>query len=232
MAGAASKIRCPGKVVVNGNPIASKFLNPPPQHRARQEFGLKPEMTTLLITGGSQGAQAINEAVLHALPELLNLDPPIQILHQVGEKNFVHFSSSLEALGAQDNRYVVRPYINDLAVAYSACDLTLCRAGAMTIAELGVSGTPAIFVPYPFAAQNHQTHNARFVEQQGAALVLMQSELNAQSLTELVRRLLSDKQRLNNMRQAMRSLGRPQAAHDVAQQIKQLSTEYQRKSGN
>jgi UDP-N-acetylglucosamine--N-acetylmuramyl-(pentapeptide) pyrophosphoryl-undecaprenol N-acetylglucosamine transferase len=226
MAGAATKLKCTrGEIAVNGNPIADRFLHPPAQAEARAQFGLRADLQTLLITGGSQGAQAINSTVLSALPQLLALKPEIQVLHQVGEKNFADFERSLKQSGDID-RYVIKPYINDLAVAYAACDLTVCRAGAMTIAELGVSGTPAIFIPFPFAAQNHQAHNARFVESKGAAVVIMQNELTPELLVKTVESLLCDKTRLDGMRQAMRSLGRPDAASQLAKQIKQLSADF------
>jgi UDP-N-acetylglucosamine--N-acetylmuramyl-(pentapeptide) pyrophosphoryl-undecaprenol N-acetylglucosamine transferase len=241
MEGARERIRCNGgTVIVNGNPIASRFLTPPSREKARTELSLKPDLRTLLITGGSQGAQAINQSVLQALPRLLAIEPPIQILHQVGEKNFADFesavsttlkSSQLESFaqspaGAKD-RYRIVPYINDLAAGYAACDIAICRAGAMTIAELSASGTAAIFVPYPFAAQNHQTHNARSVEAKGAAAVIMQNDLTGDLLAQLVETLLADQARLESMRSAMQSLGRPNAASDLAKQIVELSTKYQ-----
>jgi UDP-N-acetylglucosamine--N-acetylmuramyl-(pentapeptide) pyrophosphoryl-undecaprenol N-acetylglucosamine transferase len=243
MEGARERIKSDhGTVVVNGNPIASRFLSPPSKEQARKELSLKPDLRTLLITGGSQGAQAINQAVLQALPGLLAIEPPIQILHQVGEKNFAAFEALVSAAASSElkrgsdelsrERYRIVPYINDLSVAYAACDAAICRAGAMTIAELGVSGTPAIFVPYPFAAQNHQTHNARSVEAAGAATVIMQNDVSGDLLASTVESLLQDQSRLESMRSAMQSLGRPNAASDLAKQIVDLSTKYQLERAN
>jgi UDP-N-acetylglucosamine--N-acetylmuramyl-(pentapeptide) pyrophosphoryl-undecaprenol N-acetylglucosamine transferase len=216
--------------VVNGNPIADRFLHPPDRREASASLGLNADLCTMLVTGGSQGAQAINDAVLAALPKLLTIEPPLQIVHQVGEKNFAEYKQQVDALSASSldlARYHIRPYFDDLATVYAATDLAICRAGAMTIAELGVSGTPAIFVPYPYAAQDHQTHNARFVEAKGAAIVIMQQELSAQRLFETVQTLLGDRAKLGSMRAAMKALGKPDAAASLAVQLKQLSTDYQ-----
>jgi UDP-N-acetylglucosamine--N-acetylmuramyl-(pentapeptide) pyrophosphoryl-undecaprenol N-acetylglucosamine transferase len=124
----------------------------------------------------------------------------------------------------------MRAYLDNIAVAYATCDLAVCRAGAMTIAELGVTGTPAIFIPYPFAAQDHQTNNARFVESKGAAQVIPQSELTSTSLVQAVRGILADTERLAAMRKAMSGLAKPNAAADLAKQLKQTSTSYQTRS--
>jgi UDP-N-acetylglucosamine--N-acetylmuramyl-(pentapeptide) pyrophosphoryl-undecaprenol N-acetylglucosamine transferase len=231
MEGATQRMQCgSGKVVVNGNPIADRFLHPPDRREASASLGLNADLCTMLVTGGSQGAQAINDAVLAALPKLLTIEPPLQIVHQVGEKNFAEYKQQVDALSASSldlARYHIRPYFDDLATVYAATDLAICRAGAMTIAELGVSGTPAIFVPYPYAAQDHQTHNARFVEAKGAAIVIMQQELSAQRLFETVQTLLGDRAKLGSMRAAMKALGKPDAAASLAVQLKQLSTDYQ-----
>lgn len=226
MEGAAATLKSAGNTVVNGNPIRSSFSHPPSREEAATSFGLDPALKTLLITGGSQGAQAINEAVLAALPELLKLEPGIQILHQVGSKTFADYQQQLAAAGISDPRYHCCAYINDLAVAYAACDATICRAGAMTIAELGVSATPAIFIPYPFAAQDHQTHNARAIEDKGAARVILQKDLTKELLMSTIREVLLDDAHLGSMREAMRAIGKPDAARNLADQIKEISASF------
>ncbi|HEY9678237.1 MAG TPA: undecaprenyldiphospho-muramoylpentapeptide beta-N-acetylglucosaminyltransferase [Drouetiella sp.] len=230
MEGAADQFHpVDGKVVVNGNPVGKKFVQAVGKDAARATFGLSPEPTTLLITGGSQGAQAINEAVLKALPELLALEPVIQIIHQVGEKNFADYKQRLDPAIVENPRYHLRPYFDDLSTAYAASDLTVCRAGAMTISELAVTGTPAIFIPYPFAAQDHQTFNANFIADKGAARVLMQSNLTADSFSKLLKEILFDSDKLSAMRDAMQRLGKPDAAANLAQNLKELSTNYQQR---
>lgn len=227
MQGATGRLKTSGQIIFNGNPLGTSFLCPPSRADACANLQLQPDLKTLLVTGGSQGAKAVNETVREALSLLLSLQPAIQIVHQVGEKNYSEYIASLPPEIRENPRYVARPYFDNLALAYSVCDLTLCRAGAMTIAELGVIGVPAIFVPYPFAAQDHQTKNARSVETTGAATVIPQTELSADRLFAVVRDTLLDQTKLEKMQTAMKAQGKPNAAHDLAQQLIQLSTKFQ-----
>jgi UDP-N-acetylglucosamine--N-acetylmuramyl-(pentapeptide) pyrophosphoryl-undecaprenol N-acetylglucosamine transferase len=209
-------------VVVNGNPLRGSFLKPLSRQEAAKAFDLEPDRKTLLVTGGSQGAQAINDALRGALPRLLADQVNIQVLHQVGDKNIEAYRAQLPAELLNHDRYCLRAYIEDLSIAYAASDLTICRAGAMTIAELLVMNTPAIFIPYPFAAQDHQMHNGRFMETCGCAVVIPQSELTAEKLTDVILALLADDSRLLSMKTAMQAISRPNAAQDIARQLKEI----------
>ena len=230
MEGARSRMQAgKGKIAVNGNPVSARLLNAPSREEAATFFGLKPELLTLFVTGGSQGAQAINDAVLGGLPELMAIQPPVQIVHQVGEKLFDSFKASVAAAHGAQPRYQIRPYIDDISLAYALADLTVGRSGAIALADLAVSGTPALLIPYPFAAQDHQTSNARYVEGQGGAIVIVQSELTPAKLVETVRSLVAEPDKLAAMKQAMTRLGKPNAASDIASQLKQISTDYLRK---
>jgi UDP-N-acetylglucosamine--N-acetylmuramyl-(pentapeptide) pyrophosphoryl-undecaprenol N-acetylglucosamine transferase len=220
-ASGALKTSC-GRAVANGNPVRQSLVKPLTRDAACAVLGLNPSMKTVLIMGGSQGAQAINNAVMQCLPQLLQQDPPIQIIHQVGEKNFDAYRQQLGEELSKHPRYLLRAYFEDLSTAYAASDLTVCRAGAMTIAELSVTGTPAIFIPYPFAAADHQRHNAEYLQDRGAAIVLSQNELTAQTLQDYLVVLLQDYEQLQNMRKAMRALGKPHAAAILAEQVKNL----------
>ncbi|HEY9785437.1 MAG TPA: undecaprenyldiphospho-muramoylpentapeptide beta-N-acetylglucosaminyltransferase [Candidatus Obscuribacterales bacterium] len=228
MESAGEKLATRGQTFINGNPIRRSFLRLPSREEAARSFQLKPELKTLLITGGSQGAAAINQAVVEALPDILSQVKDVQVVHQVGDKNFDDFKSTLPASLCAETRYQIRPYIDDLAVAYAFSDLTIARAGAMTISELGVTGTPAIFIPYPFAAQNHQEFNARYVESQGAATMILQSELTGERLCKTVLDLLQDETKLQTMREHMARLGRPSAAANIANQLRALSADFQK----
>lgn len=221
----AFRMISPSKIRVNGNPVRKSFANLLSRESACAVIGLKTDLKTVLITGGSQGARALNEAVIDALPELMKLDPPIQVVHQVGEKNWQECKQRVGA-GISHSRYFLKAYFDDLAIAYAATDLAVSRAGAMTIAELAVTGTPAIFVPYPYAAQDHQSHNARFIQSKGAAIVLPQTELSGERLCELIVSLITDEAKLKSMRDHMLALGSPTSAHILAQQIKELSVDY------
>jgi UDP-N-acetylglucosamine--N-acetylmuramyl-(pentapeptide) pyrophosphoryl-undecaprenol N-acetylglucosamine transferase len=228
MEGAVDRLKSKrGKVVVNGNPVGKNFVNLLPRDSACAVLGLNPEMRTLLITGGSQGARAINEAVIDALPALLEAEPPLQVIHQVGEKNIVECKERLSPTVQNSKRYFLRDYFDDLSIAYAVTDIALCRSGAMTIAELSVTGCPAIFIPYPFAAADHQMHNARFMASKGAAVVIPQDELSGARLQQEVLALLQNEETLRGMRKSMLACGKPQAAADLALQLKEVSTEFQ-----
>ncbi|MBX9687938.1 MAG: undecaprenyldiphospho-muramoylpentapeptide beta-N-acetylglucosaminyltransferase [Candidatus Obscuribacterales bacterium] len=228
MQGAHSRLKPNrGRIVVNGNPVGKSFVNPMRRDAACAILGLRSDLKTLLITGGSQGAKAINEAVLGALPALLEMDPPIQIIHQVGSKNLYECKERLDPLVLSNTRYFLRDYFDDLSVAYASSDLAICRAGAMTVSELSVTGTPALFIPYPYAAADHQTHNARYMAEKGAAIMMPQTGLSAASLLKELKAILSDDERLRTMRKAMIAEGKGQASRDLASQLKELSTAFQ-----
>jgi UDP-N-acetylglucosamine--N-acetylmuramyl-(pentapeptide) pyrophosphoryl-undecaprenol N-acetylglucosamine transferase len=226
MAAAADRIGgAKSKMAVNGNPVSNRFLNLPSRESALAELGLAPDRRTILVTGGSQGAQALNEAVYEMLPLIVASRAPVQILHQVGEKNWQQMESSLGADWLSSAVYKPRKYFDNLEVAYAVADITVCRAGAMTIAELFVTGTPAIFVPYPFGAQDHQTYNARSVESLGGAKVIPQSELNGRALFTTLKEILSDNARLATMKRQMLSQAKPNAAAELCGQLLRLSSE-------
>ncbi len=216
-----------GRIVVNGNPVAKSFLNPMKRDAACAVLGLRSDLKTILITGGSQGARAINEAIIRILPDLLKLDPPVQIIHQVGEKNIYECKEQIDPICLNNTRYFLRDYFDDLSVPYAVSDLTICRAGAMTISELSVMGTPAIFIPYPFAAADHQTHNARYMASKGSAIMLSQSPTLADALKTELLQLLTDEEKLRTMHKAMLGEGKPRAATDLASQLKEISTAHQ-----
>lgn len=212
-----------GKLIVNGNPVRKSFVSPLGRDAACAVLGLDYRLKTVLVTGGSQGAQAINEALLAVLPSLLEFDPPIQIIHQVGDKNVQQCKERLDKAVLSNHRYFLRAYFDDLSIAYAVSDIAVCRAGAMTVAELAVTGTPALFIPYPYAAGDHQTHNARFVASKGAAVMVVQNKLSGQALRDQILELVANEERLKSMRKAMLALGRPQAAADLANQVKEIS---------
>ncbi|HEY9754711.1 MAG TPA: undecaprenyldiphospho-muramoylpentapeptide beta-N-acetylglucosaminyltransferase [Oculatellaceae cyanobacterium] len=210
------------KLRFNGNPIRASFFKKTSRKQAASQFKLSPDLPTLLITGGSQGAQAINESLRVALPRLMDATPPIQIIHQVGEKNFDAFKKQLDSQWLNHDRYKLLPYIDDLSVAYALADVALCRAGAMTIAELTATHKPAIFIPYPYAAQNHQMHNGRFMESKGAAIVIPQDALNADKMGDTILGLLHNSETLSQMQQAAEEMAKPNAASEIAKQLKIL----------
>ncbi len=210
----------PGKAVVTGVPVRKGALGGDRLRGARR-FGLAPGDPTLLVLGGSQGAQSLNAAVLDMLPQLRD-GPTLQIVHQTGTAHeawvraqLTHREKSLPA----GLRYVVVPYIEAMGDAYACADLVLCRAGFGTLSELTANGRPAIIVPYPFAAGGHQEPNARLLERAGAAHVLLDRDLSGAQLAQVITRLVGDPLHLRAMAEASRALGCPDAAGRVAELV-------------
>ena len=164
----------------------------------------------LLVVGGSLGAQALNAAVPQALA-LFNEDVRPSVLHQAGERNLPDLKDKYQSAGVRGELVA---FIDDMARAYAEADLVICRAGAMTIAELSAGGMASILVPFPHAVDDHQTANAKFLAGQGAAILLPQSALTPEKLSELLKSL--DRKKLLEMATRARALGKPDAARLVA----------------
>ena len=183
----------------------------------REFFGVAPRLAnarpTLLVFGGSQGAHAINRAVLDALPKLMEALPEIHIIHQTGEKDYAE--AQAEYLSARTSAEV-SPFIDDMPGAFARADLLLCRSGASTVAEVTAAGKPAIFIPLPTAADDHQRHNAETLANGGAARLLVQSELSAERLVSEVTTLLRDRAKLTAMAEAAHGFAHPDAAAKIA----------------
>ena len=195
-----------------GNPVRSEIAGiAPPDERFRQREG----RLRLLIVGGSLGAKALNEAVPRALA-LLAERP--WVVHQSGEKQLEALRAAYAAAGVQGELVA---FIDDMARRYAEADLVICRAGALTIAELSAGGMASILVPFPHAVDDHQTANARFLAERGAAILLPQPELSAGRLATLIGAL--DRPALLKMAQNARALGKPDAARVVAQRCMELA---------
>ncbi|MBI5006740.1 MAG: undecaprenyldiphospho-muramoylpentapeptide beta-N-acetylglucosaminyltransferase [Nitrosomonadales bacterium] len=191
-----------------GNPVRADIAAlPEPQAR----FAGRSGKLNVLVVGGSLGAQALNEALPKALAMLGEQERP-HVLHQTGKKNF----EAVQKQYAQSNVSAdIRAFLDDMANQYAQADVVICRAGALTIAELAAAGAASVLVPFPFAVDDHQTHNARFLSEHGAALLLPQKELSAEKLAQLLREL--NREKLLAMAQAARGLAKPDATQQVAQ---------------
>lgn len=201
-----------GRAVVTGNPVRADILQRT-REDARRRLNLNPEAFCLLITGASQGARSINEAVLAALPRWA--DRPMIVLHLTGQANYEDIARQAAPMVAgKPICYQAIAYQEDMASVYAAADLAVARAGATTLAEINCRGLPTIYVPYPFAADNHQEHNARRIEKRGAALVLPDRDVRDR-LGETVTALMDDAARREHMAQACRALGHPQALDSI-----------------
>jgi UDP-N-acetylglucosamine--N-acetylmuramyl-(pentapeptide) pyrophosphoryl-undecaprenol N-acetylglucosamine transferase len=168
---------------------------------------------TLLVFGGSQGAHAINEAMIRCLPELQRQAPGMHIIHQTGERDY---NDALAAYRGWGESAEVFKFIEDMPAAFARADLMVCRSGASTVAEITAAGKPAIFVPFPRAADDHQRVNAEALARSGAAVVVEESKLEGVWLAETIAALLGDPRRLEQMSRAARELAHPDAARDIA----------------
>jgi UDP-N-acetylglucosamine--N-acetylmuramyl-(pentapeptide) pyrophosphoryl-undecaprenol N-acetylglucosamine transferase len=180
---------------------------------ARLRFAIPHDARCLLVFGGSLGARTLNQAAIEAFGH----EAPFHVLHACGRRDYEELRARLDALGAPAH-YRLEPYIEPFAEAYAAADLAVARAGG-SIFELAAAGLPAILVPYPHATADHQTGNARWMADGGAALVIPDAELDAERLSAAAIELLGDPSRLARMRAAARSLSRPDAAERIAEGI-------------
>lgn len=169
---------------------------------------------TLLVFGGSQGAQAINRVVIDSAVELLERVPGLRIIHQTGEADYNDAKAAYSKLG--ESVQVFR-FIDDMPGAFGRANLLICRSGASTVAEITAAGKPAIFVPFPRAADDHQKRNAEALQKVGAAVMIQQSGLTREMLVQAVVSLFSDQAKLASMGAAARKLSHPDAAKQIAE---------------
>jgi UDP-N-acetylglucosamine--N-acetylmuramyl-(pentapeptide) pyrophosphoryl-undecaprenol N-acetylglucosamine transferase len=201
------------RYLLTGRPI------PPPVHdrlQARQRFGIEPDETCVLVFGGSLGARSINLAAVTAFAQGSSLAGlRVRVLHVSGRRDHAELAARQLPVG-----YELRDYLElaDFADALAAADLVVARSGG-SVFEIAAHGRPAILVPYPHASADHQSTNARWMSDAGAAIVIPDAELNAASLGEALAALLGDRERLAAMAAAAKGLARPDAASDVAHEL-------------
>jgi len=175
---------------------------------------------TLLVFGGSQGAHAINQVVMDSVAELRQRIAGIHIVHQTGERDY---NDAQAAYANLENSVEVYRFIDDMPGLFSRAGLLICRSGASTVAEVTAAGKPAVFVPFPRAADDHQKRNAEALERAGAAIMLEESKLKRESLVETVSWLFNHPARLEKMGDAARQLSHPNAARDIAAMAARLA---------
>lgn len=199
---------------VTGNPVRAYILTGD-RAASLAEFGLAAGRPTVFIFGGSRGAHRINEAALDAMRRLKGR-VDVQFILQTGRDDFEWAKGIVDAekLPAK-----VLPFLQRIHLAYAAADLVVCRSGAMTLAEIAVCGTPAILVPYPYAAHDHQTVNASNLVDRGAAAMILDRELSGERLAKEIAHLLADRQALSRMSAHARTFARPDAAERLAKSL-------------
>ncbi len=203
---------------VTGVPVRADFFRLPPR-----PGGATP---TLLVFGGSQGARAINLAMAESLAGLRERLPNLKIIHQTGERDFAETRAAYEKAGAiAAGTAEVMPFIDAMPAAFARADLVVCRSGASTVAEVAAAAKPAIFIPFPQSADDHQRRNAKTMEDAGAAVVIEQSKVEGNQdraqcaawLVETIVALLTDPARLARMSGAARRMAHPDAAREIAE---------------
>ncbi len=201
--------------VVTGVPVRPAFF----EIAARTYSSSSP---TLLVFGGSQGARAINQAVVRAIPEAMKRLPGLRVIHQTGERDYNEVQAAYTQASVAAEVY---KFIDDMPRFFARADLVLCRSGASTVAEIAAAGKPAIFVPLPLAADDHQRRNAQALEQAKAAVVLEETRLHEVWLVDTICALLEDPARLVRMSAAARALAHPNAAREIADVVARIAGE-------
>lgn len=208
------------KAVVTGQPVRPEILQADP-HTARETLDIPDEAFVLLVTGGSQGAQRLNEATVAALPRLLS-DPALHIIHLTGRGKLPD-REAIRRSGVPAGRYHVQQRRDDMATVLAAADLILTRAGASSLAEGAAWGRPMIVVPYPHAG-GHQRYNAEIYEAAGAAIIVDDGDMNADELARIVPALKGDTEQYQAMAQASAEIGSQNAAQQIVGYLMELSS--------
>ncbi|HYM80886.1 MAG TPA: undecaprenyldiphospho-muramoylpentapeptide beta-N-acetylglucosaminyltransferase [Candidatus Limnocylindria bacterium] len=199
---------------ITGNPVRAHILGGD-RAAAMREFALAAGRPTVFVFGGSRGAHRINEAALDAMRRLKGR-VDVQFILQTGRDDFEWAKGQVEA-DALPAR--VMPFLRQIHLAYAAADLVVCRSGAMTLAEIAANGTPAILIPYPYAAHNHQEVNANNLVERGAAALIPDRELGGERLAKEIAHLLADRQTLRRMSVNARTFARPDAAERIVRSL-------------
>jgi UDP-N-acetylglucosamine--N-acetylmuramyl-(pentapeptide) pyrophosphoryl-undecaprenol N-acetylglucosamine transferase len=201
-----------GRTELTGLPVRDEFFRVPPKPRS--------DKLTVLITGGSQGSRRLNEAARQAWPLLRQAPAGVRLIHQAGRAAADELTRDFAASGLQGQ---VTAFIDDMPGAFAEADLVVCRAGAGTVSELAAAGRPSILAPFPYAADDHQTANARSLAAAGAARLVPDAEMTGERLAAEVLALARERDVLEKMGEAARRLARPGAAARAADLVEQLA---------
>lgn len=207
---------------VNGNPIRAEFKTLAKQE-ARQNLGLEDKLT-LCIMGGSQGARSINDAAVEIIKKL-SLEYNVQVIFQTGKRNFKTVIEQLIKIYPEyesDRNLLIKPYFDDMVTVLKASDIAVSRSGSLSISEICASAVAPIFVPYPYAAADHQRKNAKFMVEKGAGLYIEDSAVNSKTLFESIKSLLDDKNKLAESQNKALSLAKFDGTQKITEYLKTL----------
>ncbi len=213
----SSRVFFGDKAFVSGNPVRAEFVSATGAGRDSEPAG----PTRVLVFGGSQGAHAINVAMIAAAPTLRASGVPLAITHQTGERDVEMVRGGYSGAGLPAE---VEPFLFDMARRLRAADIVVCRAGATTLAELMASGRPSVLIPLPTATDDHQRKNAEAMASAGAADVLLQADATGDALAARILRLVADEPARRRMSEAARALARPDAAREIVDRALALAS--------
>ncbi|MGN0075651.1 MAG: undecaprenyldiphospho-muramoylpentapeptide beta-N-acetylglucosaminyltransferase [Parafannyhessea sp.] len=211
------KVSADTQIVVTGNPVRKSVIGAS-RADGRRDFGVPEDATMLLVFGGSLGARHLNQGVCALKDELLSR-PDLYVVHSTGKADYDSVVKELALTKEQQARWRVMPYIDKMGEALAAADLVLSRAGASSVAEIAALAVPSMLVPYPFATADHQTTNARYLVDAGAAVLLADDAIDTPAFREDLLGLVDDSARRDAMRKAARGLGQDKAAVALADQV-------------
>jgi UDP-N-acetylglucosamine--N-acetylmuramyl-(pentapeptide) pyrophosphoryl-undecaprenol N-acetylglucosamine transferase len=204
------------KMYLTGNPVREEYTVKYDRKTAAEQLNLNSELKTVLVFGGSQGAKAINKAMVEAYPLLK--DKAVQIIHIAGKNGYEETKKIIDSIKANTDRLVYRLYdfYEKMNIIYGISDLVICRAGATTISEITAQRLPSILIPYPYASENHQEINAKALRDTGAAEIIHDSEINGLALAQEVEKMLFNDKLLEKMQRACDEYASPNAADLLA----------------
>jgi UDP-N-acetylglucosamine--N-acetylmuramyl-(pentapeptide) pyrophosphoryl-undecaprenol N-acetylglucosamine transferase len=198
------------KLIITGNPVRENITNisePEQRYVNRNSNVLK-----VLVLGGSLGAKKLNEVIPQAISKIGD-EYQVEIKHQCGER---HLTDTQSAYEKHNVNVEILPFINDMAEVYAWADIVICRAGALTVAEIAATGIGSILIPFPYAVDDHQTSNANYLANEGAAIVIQEAQLSAEKIKELLLKWYQVPEQLLKMALKARTLAKPSATNDVA----------------
>ena len=212
-------------IAVTGTPSKMKKVNmtQDEKRKAKRELGMQEDLPLVLVFGGSQGARTINQTILKLIEQKLNKN--YQIVLAAGQKQYdiiqkELMNKNIDIKNLYNSKIV--PYIYNMEVIMNACDLAVCRSGAITITEIAIVGKPAIFIPLPNVSQNHQEYNAKVLESRGAAKIILDADLNVESLAKTIDLLIENPKRLQEMGEKARSVSIKNVEEKIYREIKKI----------
>ncbi|MBI5206502.1 MAG: undecaprenyldiphospho-muramoylpentapeptide beta-N-acetylglucosaminyltransferase [Candidatus Firestonebacteria bacterium] len=211
--------KCKDKCLLTGNPVRS-LIALRKREEAEIAFNLYERKKTVLIFGGSQGASCINQSCIDMKDYIEPLKDKVQFIFITGDDDFKKVSENYEKSNV---KVIVAPFIYNMEDAFALADMVVCRAGATTLAEITTRGIPAVLIPYPYATDNHQMKNAQYLEQNGAAKIILDRELTGYKLAEAIKELLLNDRKLNEMHEASKKIGRPDALENIIKIVNELA---------